>query len=116
MTGRVLAFIALGAAGCGPVLPPPRPCPSDDGRTAAVVSSPPPPGGVEIVPPAPKDFKHPVWVDGEQEWSGRRWVWKPGGWRDQAPDECYARPVTQRLADGRIVHVPGLWKKDDHAR
>jgi hypothetical protein len=71
---------------------------------------------VEIVPPVPKEYKHPIWVDGEQEWSGRRWVWKPGGWRDQAPDECYLPPATKRLADGRIVHAPGVWKKEDQAR
>jgi hypothetical protein len=114
--GRALALLALGTAACGPVLPPPRYCKTDDGRTAAVVPSPPPPGQVEIVPPTPKDLRHPVWVDGEQEWTGNRWVWRPGGWKDQAPDECYAPPFTKNLTDGRIVHLPSIWKKRDQER
>jgi hypothetical protein len=72
----------------------------------------PPPGKVEVVPPRPKDLKHPVWVDGEWEWSGRRWTWKEHGWQEQPQGESYALPTTRRLADGRLGHYPGAWTSD----
>ncbi len=76
----------------------------------------PPPGNVEIVPPRPKEFKRPVWIDGEWQWTGRRWVWKDHGWQDAPPDQFYEAPVTRRLVDGRLVHFPGLWKKNEPAK
>jgi hypothetical protein len=72
----------------------------------------PPPGKVEVVPPRPKDLKHPVWIDGEWEWSGRRWTWKEHGWQELPSGESYALPTTRRLADGRLGHYPGAWKSD----
>ncbi len=107
--GTLLALVAL--AGCGGALPEP-PYANHDGTTSQVVPSVPPPGKVEVVTPRPKEMKHPVWIDGEWEWSGRRWTWKEHGWVDAPPGQSYARPTTARLPDGRLVYYPGAWKKD----
>jgi hypothetical protein len=101
-------MIFLGA--CGSSLPAPRTGPHADEKPA-VVPYPSPPGEVEIIPPRPPNLKHPVWVDGEQQWNGRRWAWKDGGWRDQAPDEYFAPPITWRASDGTLLHYPGIWKR-----
>ena len=115
----LLALLAVSLLACGGGLPEPR-YTKHDGETPQVVPSMPPPGKVEIVPPRPATLKHPVWIDGEWEWTGRRWTWKepgkdPGkapGWVDAPPDAAYALPLTLRLPDGRLVHFPGGWKKD----
>jgi hypothetical protein len=103
--GMVLSLVA-----CSSSLPAPRTGPHTDEKPATV-PYPPPPGEVEVIPPRPPAFKHPVWVDGEQQWNGRRWAWKDGGWRDQASDEYFAPPTTERASDGTLVHYPGIWKK-----
>jgi hypothetical protein len=104
-------LVALTVAGCGSRLPMPRTGKHGEDEVAAVVAYPPPPGKVEIIQPPPPGMKHPVWVDGEQEWKGSRWVWKEGGWHDEAPDEVYAPPITERQPDGRLVHLGGKWRK-----
>jgi hypothetical protein len=107
-------FRALGMvvslAACTSSLTAPRTGPHAD-ETPAVVPYPPPPGEVEVIPPRPPGLKNPVWIDGEQQWNGRRWAWKEGGWRDQAPDEYFAPPTTERASDGSLLHYAGVWKK-----
>ena len=112
----VLAVL-LAAAGCGGSLPQPRLGPHGSDETGQVVPTPPPPGQVEIIPKRPPELKHPIWVDGEWEWTGRRWVWKEHGWQEDQPGQIYALPVTRRLPppDGRLVHLPGIWRKDTPA-
>jgi len=109
LLGMVLSLVALVA--CGSSLPAPRTGPHADDETPMVVPYPPPPGEVEVIPPRPPTLKHPVWVDGEQQWNGRRWAWKEGGWRDEAPDEYFAPSTTKRASDGTLLHNPGVWKK-----
>ena len=71
---------------------------------------PPPPARVEAIPSPPKDMKDPVWVDGEWQWRGRRWVWQPGQWELPYRDGYYAPPATVRLSDGSLVYYAGDWK------
>jgi hypothetical protein len=81
------------------------------GDDPQIVISMPPPGNVEIVPAVPRDLKRAVWIDGEWDWTGRRWVWKEHGWQEAKAGLVYDPPVTRRLPDGRLVHFPGKWKK-----
>jgi hypothetical protein len=103
------ALLALAA--CGDGLPEPRFI-EHTGPATDIVPTMPPPGKVEVIPPRPKDLKHPVWIDGEWEWSGRRWTWKEHGWQEQPSGESYAPPTTRRLPDGRLAHYRGAWKSD----
>jgi hypothetical protein len=105
-----LAGIALAA--CSRALPAPRMGPHVGDEPITVPMS-PPAGKVEIVPPKPETMKDPVWIDGQWDWNGRRWVWKDGGWEDQKehpPGSYYAPPATVRLADGTLVYFRGAWK------
>jgi len=111
---RWALLAALSFVACAPTLPVPR-TGEHGGEQPLVVLTPPPPGRVEVVPPRPRELKHPVWVDGEWEWVGRRWVWKERGWQDEPPGAYYAPPVTKRQPDGRLLHFPGTWKKDEPA-
>ena len=95
---------------CGSPLPTPRTGPHL-GEVPVTIPYPPPPGRVEIIPARPPALKHPVWVDGEWDWGGRRWQWKDGVWADQAPDTYYALPLTLRASDGTLEFFPGGWKK-----
>jgi hypothetical protein len=106
--------VLLALAGCSGGLPQPRFGPHGNDEVGQVVPTPPPPGQVEIIPQRPAGLKHPVWLDGEWEWSGRRWVWKEHGWQEEPPGEVYALPVTRRQpqSDGKLVHLPGTWRKD----
>lgn len=111
MRPLLLVVLAVSLLACGGSLPEPR-YTTHDGEKAQVVPSMPPPGKVEIVPARPPALKHPVWIDGEWEWTGRLWTWKEHGWVDPSPGDAYALPLTQRLPDGRLVHFHGVWKKD----
>lgn len=112
MTSRPLPLlgVVVSLAACASSLPTPRTGPHANEKPL-VVPYPPPPGEVEVIPPRPPASKDPVWVDGEQQWNGRRWAWKEGGWRDQAPDEYFAPSTTERASDGTLLHYPGIWKK-----
>jgi hypothetical protein len=112
---RPALLVVLLVVGCSGSLPEPRRG-DHRGEISKAVPSMPPPGKVEIVPPRPKDMKDPVWIDGEWKWNDRRWVWEEHGWVDAPPGEVYAPPQTQRLPDGRIVHLPGVWKKPEPPR
>ena len=103
------ALVALAA--CSDGLPEPHYV-EHSGPASQIVPTMPPPGKVEVVPSRPKDMKHPVWIDGEWEWSGRRWTWKEHGWQESPKDQSYAPPTTRRLPDGRLAHYPGAWKSD----
>jgi hypothetical protein len=72
----------------------------------------PPPGKVEIIPDRPAEMKHPVWIDGQWLWTGRRWTWKDGGWEEERWRSYYAPPKTVRTFDGTLRHYPGIWKKE----
>lgn len=105
-----LVLAALVAACSGNLPAPPFGDGEHTGDDPQIVLSMPPPGNVEIVPPPPRELKHPVWVDGEWLWNGRRWVWKEHGWQDLPRGQEYELPTTKRLPDGRLVHFPGKWK------
>jgi hypothetical protein len=108
-----LVFGATALISCGNLLPEPKMADDDHlGEEPQVVLSMPPPGKVEIVPRRPPELRNPVWIDGEWEWTGRRWVWKEHGWQEAPPGEVYEPPVTKRLPDGKLVHFPGAWKKE----
>lgn len=110
-----IVLVAALACGCGGSLPGPK-LGEHGGETAQVVPDMPPPGKVEIVPPKPPEMKHPVWIDGEWEWTGRRWSWKERGWTDAPEGMVFAPPLTRRLPDGRIIHLPGEWRKEEAAK
>ena len=106
---------ALALAGCGGGIPTPVTGPHV-GEEAMVIPYPPPPAKVEVVPPAPKELKRPVWVDGEWQWRGRRWVWQPGQWQEQVAGFYYAPSTAVRLADGTLVLFTGKWKEQKASR
>jgi hypothetical protein len=112
---RSALFAALALVACSS-LPVPRTGPhGGDDEQRELVPYPPPPGKVEIILDRPPTLKHPVWVDGQWLWMGRRWTWKDGGWEENREGEYYAPPKTARIWDGTLVHYPGLWKKDASA-
>ena len=100
-------------AACSGTLPEPRMGDGEhQGEEPHTVNTMPPHGKVEIAPPAPPAMHNAVWIDGEWEWSGRRWTWKEHGWQEAPKDQVYELPVTKRLPDGRLVHFGGHWKKE----
>jgi hypothetical protein len=108
----VLTFtgaLALVLPACGSSVPVPKTGPHTN-EEPVLVPYPPPPARVEVIPSPPKDLKNPVWVDGEWQWKGRRWVWQAGQWELPYPDGYYAPPATVRLADGTLVYYSGDWK------
>lgn len=108
--GRVLASLLLALfLGCGGSIPSPPTGPHVD-EEATAVPYPPPPGKVEVVPEPPKEMKKPVWIDGEWQWRGRRWVWQVGAWQELNPGSYYAPATAVRLADGTLVYFTGKWK------
>jgi hypothetical protein len=107
-----LAFTAAIAAllsACGASVPVPKTGPHTN-EEPVLVPYPPPPARVEVIPSPPPNLKDPVWIDGEWQWKGRRWVWQPGQWELPYADGYYALPTTVRLADGTLVYYPGDWK------
>jgi hypothetical protein len=68
---------------------------------------------VEILVPPPEDLDNPVWVDGEWQWRGRRWVWLAGRWEVPFQGAYYARATTVRRADGALVWFAGVWHFPD---
>jgi hypothetical protein len=109
MIRRGLVALVLLTA-CGRQIPTPK-LSSHENEPFVIVPSPPPPARVEFVPRLPKEERRgEVWVDGEWEWKGRRWIWRAGGWEVPEPGASYAPPATIRLADGTIAYFPGTWK------
>lgn len=113
MRSRALLLFVLGTmasavgVGCSSPIPVPRTGPHT-GDEPIVVPYPPPPARPEILPPVNVPGEGAVWVDGEWEWRGTRWVWQEGRW-EIPPGSYYARPVTIRLADGRLAWFRGSW-------
>lgn len=69
---------------------------------AVVVRVPPPPPRVEVRRPCPPGS---YWKAGRWHWTGRRWVWLPGG--------CKLYPRRYRgcfWVRGRWVRAPGGWR------
>ena len=98
----------LPVSACSHSLPVPATGPHT-GDEPVIVPYPPPPARVEVVPPAPPALKGSVWVDGEWQWKGRRWVWQPGQWELPYAGSYYAPATTIRLADGSLAYFPGNW-------
>jgi len=112
VTRLALALAAAGAlTACGRGALPLPVTGSHAGETPVAVPTPPPPGSVEIVGKPPENLKHPVWIDGDAEWTGRRWQWKPGRWEEAMVGGYYAPPATVRLPDGTLAHYKGTWRK-----
>lgn len=111
MTPRLASVTALLAAlaGCGSSLPVPRTGPHLPDEPMLVVPFPQPPARVEIVPPPPPALENAVWLDGEWQWRGRRWVWLPGRWEVPYPGAYFAPATTIRRADGELVFFAGTW-------
>lgn len=106
------ALLALAATpGCGSGLNLPVTGRHADDEEPVSVPTPPPPGKVEIIAKPPANLKDPVWIDGEMDWTGRRWQWREGRWEVPPPDSYYAPPATVRRADGSLAHYKGAWKK-----
>lgn len=99
---------AAAAAGCGESLPVPVTT-SHENETSIPVPYPPPPARAEVIPEVPLAMKEPVWVDGDWQWMGRRWVWHAGKWMVPEPGTAYAPPKTVRLSDGTVGWYPGKW-------
>jgi hypothetical protein len=104
-----VAILALALVACGSNrLPVPPNGPHVD-ETPTLVPYPPPPARVEIIPDPPKEMKNPVWIDGEWQWKGRRWVWQRGQWEMPLPGGYYAPSATVALSDGTLAWFPGKW-------
>jgi hypothetical protein len=102
-----LAVAALAAA-CGSSLPTPETgVHPRDYTTFVEVPYPPPPARVEFVPPKPADGA--VWVDGQWDWEGKRWVWLPGGWVMPPANGYFAPWVTVRRVDGKLFFAKASW-------
>ncbi|MEJ7730838.1 MAG: hypothetical protein WKG00_16670 [Polyangiaceae bacterium] len=106
-----LALLALAlVAGCGAErLPVPPSGPHAGDGTLVVVPFPPPAARAEIISAPPKEMTSPVWVDGEWQWKGRRWVWQRGQWENLQPGAYYAPSTVITLADGSIGWYGGRW-------
>jgi hypothetical protein len=104
-----LLLLGFALAACTGALPVPKTGPHI-GDDPIVVPTEPPPGKVQVVPPPPAEMKKPVWIDGEYEWNGRRWVWKAGRWEEPQGD-YWATAITVRMPDGTLAHFKGQWKK-----
>jgi hypothetical protein len=101
-------FLLLLVAACSSRLP--RPNYTEQPTSALVeVDYPPPPARVAFVPVQPRSDA--VWVNGEWQWQGRRWAWKPGGWFVPPPGAAYARSVVVRRSDGKIFFAAGAWRR-----
>jgi hypothetical protein len=99
---------------CGHALPTPPTGPHVN-EEPVEVPYPPPAARVDVIPLSPLDMKHPVWIDGQWLWRGRRWVWEAGQWADLGPGQFYARPTVQYVADGRLMWFPGSLRVDTSA-
>jgi len=97
-------------AGCGSAIASPKLGPHYQEEPLAV-PYPPPPARVETIPRHPREMKNPVWLDGEWQWKGRRWVWQEGHWELPLAGGYYAPATTLRIADGTLYYYQGEWKR-----
>lgn len=104
----VATALAAAAAGCQDALPVPV-TKEHKGGALVPVPYPPPPARAEVIPEKPTGMTDPVWIDGDWQWKGRRWVWQPGQWVVPDPALAYALPKTLRLSDGTLGWYPGKW-------
>lgn len=105
----LLAALAAGA-GCGnPRIPVPPSGPHAADGSLLVVPFPPPAARAEIVPAPPAEMTNAVWVDGEWQWKGRRWVWQRGQWESMQSNAYYAPSTVITLSDGSIGWFGGRW-------
>lgn len=105
------ASLVAQAAGCGPLTPvPPLGPHAEQGDSFLQVPRMPGPVRMEKLEPAPRDGA--VWIDGYWNWSGRRWVWRPGVWALRPTGAYYAAPEIVRLPVPVYAHTG----KDRHLR
>ena len=108
----VIATLALVACGaCSASIPVPITGSHTRDEQTVPIPYPPPPARVAVVPPPPTEILDAVWVDGEWQWKGRRWVWTAGQWQAPLPGGYYAPPTVVRFEDGTIEYYAGTWKK-----
>jgi hypothetical protein len=113
MSPRALVFpcaTLLGLLGCASSIPVPETGSHTRDEQTIAIPYPPPPARVEVVPAMPKDIPGAVWVDGEWQWKGRRWVWSPGQWQAPLLGGYYAPPTVVRFEDGTLEYYAGTWK------
>jgi len=106
-----LLFAALVCCACAPALPVP-PYEPQEGASPVVVPFIPPPARVDVIGDPPPGLAHPVWVDGQWTWRGRRWAWEPGEWVELEPKKVYAKPIVVRRSDGQLVWFVGTFRED----
>ena len=114
MIRAALLVITLGLVSCRSSLPVPPTGPHVG--SAIEVPYPPPPARVEIIKDPPQKDTEMVWIDGEWEWRGRRWVWQIGEWQLPQPGAYYAPATTVRLSTGKLVWYPGSWELDKESK
>lgn len=108
---RALAAALPLLVACGASIPVPVTGSHTRDEQTVPIPYPPPPARVEVVSDAPRDMPGAVWVDGEWQWKGRRWVWSPGQWQQPLPGGYYAPPAVVRFEDGTLEYYAGTWKK-----
>lgn len=108
---RALAAALPLLVACGASIPVPVTGSHTRDEQTVPIPYPPPPARVEVVTDVPKDMPGAVWVDGEWQWKGRRWVWSAGQWQQPLPGGYYAPPAVVRFEDGTLEYYAGTWKK-----
>jgi len=120
-----------GAIGCSSALPRPKTADHPNTETRIIVASKPTePVQVDLVGTRPSATA--VWIDGQWEWRGRRWVWIAGNWQEPPSNSYYAPSIlvqwpipvfgeaTSQDAAPELVgfgtvllHLPGHWHRND---
>lgn len=110
-TCTVVLALSLLSSGCGSAIASPKLGPHYR-EEPLIVPYPPPPARVETIPRMPREMKQKaVWIDGEWQWKGRRWIWQEGRWELPYPDGYFAPATTLRISDGTLYYYQGEWKK-----
>lgn len=102
--------VAFASTGCAHSVPEPAYSAQPNGAFEEVDSA-PPPARVEMVPKRPAD-RGAVWIDGEWNWTGRRWAWQYGRWVVPPPGATYSQWATVRRSDGVLLFAPGKFRNE----
>jgi hypothetical protein len=107
LVSMTLAASTAAAVACRGSLPTPRYV-GQPSSALVLVPYPPPPARVEVLPAKPHD--EAVWLDGEWNWDGRRWIWKLGRWVIPPADAAFSPWTSVRNRTGMLYFATGVWR------